>query len=156
MKKSMLRKNIIIMFVFLFAMRSVAEDQKQLKNYFSNLPFPMPEMAEPQFPAHSVSIVEYGALPDGYTMNTKAFADAITACAKAGGGTVVVPAGTWLTGPISLESNINLHVEKGALVQFSKNINDYPFVESPGGQTKQVRKSAAYLCLQSEQYCHYR
>jgi DNA sulfur modification protein DndE len=111
-----------------------AGDQKQLKEVLSNLPFAMPEISEPQFPPFRVSIVDYGALPDGYTMNTKAFADAIAACVKAGGGTVLVPPGTWLTGPLRLESNINLLVEKGALVQFSKNINDYPFIENPEGR----------------------
>ena len=134
MKKPMISKTIIIFFDVLFAMRSIAGDQNQLKEYCSHLPFPMPEMVEPQFPNHSVNIIEFGALPDGSTMNTKAFADAINSCANAGGGTVVVPAGTWLTGPIRLESNVNLHVEKGALVQFSKNINDYPFVERPEGR----------------------
>ncbi|MGD1045969.1 MAG: glycoside hydrolase family 28 protein [Bacteroidota bacterium] len=140
MEKPRSLKNFLIMFVFLFVMRAMAGDQKQLKDYLSNLPFSMPEMVEPQFPPHSVSIVEFGAIPDGYTMNTKAFADAIAACAKAGGGTVVVPAGTWLTGPIRLESNINLYVKKGALVQFSKNINDYPFIESPEGGENKYRR----------------
>ncbi len=130
----MSRKNYMILFVFLFVMRGIAGDQKQLKDYLSNLPFTMPVLVEPQFPPHNVNIVEFGAVPDGHTLNTKVFADAIAACAKAGGGTVVVPAGTWLTGPIRLESNINLHVEKGALVQFSKNIDDYPFIENPGGR----------------------
>ncbi|MGD0037292.1 MAG: glycoside hydrolase family 28 protein [Bacteroidota bacterium] len=134
MKVTASRKNIVVIFAFLFIMKSVAAEQKQLKDYLSNLPFTMPEMVEPQFPPHSVSIVEFGAVPDGHTMNTKAFADAIYDCAKGGGGTVVVPAGTWLTGPITLESNVNLHVEKGALVQFNKNINDYPFVEIAGGR----------------------
>ncbi len=143
MKNLMSRKNIVVIFVFLFVMKSIAEDQKQLKDYLSNLPFTMPEMVEPQFPPRSVSIVEFGAVADGHTLNTKAFADAIGACAKVGGGTVVVPAGTWLTGPIRLESNINLHAEKGALVQFSKNINDYPFIENPGG--RQSRYGRAQL-----------
>jgi polygalacturonase len=143
MKMTMSRKNIVVIFVFLFVMRSIAGDQKQLKDYLSNLPFAMPEMVEPQFPPRSVSIVEFGAVPDGHTMNTKAFSDAISTCVKGGGGTVIVPAGTWLTGPIRLESNVNLHAEKGALVQFSKNINDYPFVESPGG--KQNRYGRAQL-----------
>ena len=134
MKMTLSRKNIVVIFVFLFMMKSIAGDQKQLKDYLSNLPFTMPEMVEPQFPPHSVSIVEFGAVPDGHTMNTKAFSDAISACVKGGGGTVVVPAGTWLTGPIRLESNVNLHVEKGALVQFSKNINDYPFIEISRGR----------------------
>jgi polygalacturonase len=134
MKMRMTRKNYVIIFVFLFMIRASAGDKKQLKDYLSDLPFTMPEMVDPQFPPHSVSIVEFGALPDGHSMNTKSFADAISACAMAGGGTVIVPAGTWLTGPIRLASNINLHVEKGALVQFSRNINDYPFMESPEGR----------------------
>jgi DNA sulfur modification protein DndE len=73
---------------------------------------------------------------DGFTLNTKAFADAIAACVKAGGGTVLVPPGTWLTGPIKLESNVNLHVEKGALVQFSSDIKDFPFIAGFNGTAK--------------------
>jgi DNA sulfur modification protein DndE len=114
----------------------LAGEKKQLKDYLTGLPFPMPEMKEPQFPDHTVSIVDFGAVADGYTLNTKAFADAIAACVKAGGGTVVVPPGTWLTGPIKLESNINLHVEKGALVQFSSSIHDFPFIAGFDGTAK--------------------
>lgn len=110
-------------------------NQKQLKDYLTDLPFSKPEITEPQFPERSVSIVEYGAVPDGHTLSTKAFADAIAACANAGGGTVTVPPGTWLTGPIKLVSNINLHVEKGALVQFSKNIEDFPFIAGLDGKS---------------------
>jgi polygalacturonase len=141
MEKPMSHKNIVITFIFLFTTSVIAGDQKQLKDYISHLPFTMPEIVEPQFPLHRVSIVEFGAIPDGHTMNTKAFTDAIAACANAGGGTVVVPPGTWLTGPIRLENNINLHVERGALVQFSKNINDYPFVESSGGRQNRYGRS---------------
>jgi DNA sulfur modification protein DndE len=47
----------------------------------------------------------------------------------------------WLTGPIKLESNVNLHVEKGALVQFSKNINDYPFAERPDGRSNRYARA---------------
>jgi DNA sulfur modification protein DndE len=124
----------LILLIILFVTESPAGDQKQLREYLSNLPFSMPMMTEPHFPEFRISVVECGAVPDGQTMNTKAFSDAIRACTRAGGGTVIVPAGTWLTGPIKLESNINLHVEKGALVQFSRNIGDYPFVESPEGR----------------------
>jgi DNA sulfur modification protein DndE len=137
----MFRKYAVIACIFVFVFSVSAGGQKQLKDYFANLPFTMPEMKEPQFPNHIFSIVEYGAIADGYTMNTKPFADAIVACVKAGGGTVLVPPGTWLTGPIKLESNINLHVEKGALVQFSKNIDDYPFIQSPDGRSKRYGKT---------------
>ncbi len=111
-------------------------ETKQLGDYLKDLPFEMPEIREPQFPDRTFSIVQYGALADGHSLNTKAFADAINACAAAGGGTVVVPPGTWLTGPIKLESNVNLHVEKGALVQFSRSIDDFPLIAGFDGKSK--------------------
>ncbi len=125
-----------IAFLFVLTLSAVAGGQKQLKDYLINLPFPMQEIREPQFPEHVVSIVDYGAIADGCTLNTRAFNDAIAACAKAGGGTVVVPSGTWITGPIKIESNINLHVEKGALVQFSRNIEDFPFIAGFDGKSR--------------------
>ena len=109
---------------------------KDLQHYLANLPFSMPEMREPQFPEYTVSILGYGAVPDGHTLNTKPFADAIAACSKAGGGTVIVPPGTWVTGPIKLESNVNLHVEQGALVQFSRDIDDFPLIAGFDGNSK--------------------
>lgn len=97
---------------------------------YEGLEFEMTPIAEPSFAANSVSIVDFNAVPDGATLNTKAFADAIDAVAEKGGGKVVVPRGIWLTGPITLKSNINLHTEEGALIIFSKNFDDYPLVET--------------------------
>ena len=102
-----------------------ASDQ-EIKAYTANLPFSMPEVKTPVFPATRVSIADFGAIADGETMNTKAINTAIQACAKKGGGTVVIAAGMWLTGPIQFESNLNLQVEAGALVFFSPNFEDYP------------------------------
>jgi len=96
---------------------------------YSQLEFKMDRVVEPTFPNYSVSIKDFGAVPDGATLNTKAFAEAIDAVSKKGGGRVVIPRGIWLTGPIQLKSNINLHTEDGALVIFSKNFDDYPLVE---------------------------
>ena len=62
---------------------------------------------------------------------------------------MLIPAGTWLTGPIRLESNINLHVEKGALVQFSRNINDYPFIESSEGKQNRYRRAQLISAYQA-------
>ncbi|HVN49234.1 MAG TPA: glycoside hydrolase family 28 protein [Bacteroidota bacterium] len=109
--------------------------------YTTGLPFPMPDVQVPTFPDRTVNIKNYGAVGDGQTMNTESINTAIHACATAGGGTVLVPAGTWLTGPIYLESNINLHLEKGALVQFSSNIHDYPFVETHEGKQNRFRRA---------------
>jgi polygalacturonase len=112
--------------------------------YTTGLPFSMPVVQVPIFPARIVNIKDHGAVGDGQTVNTEFINSAIQECAQAGGGMVVVPSGTWLTGPIKLESNINLHVEKGALVQFTKNINDYPFIESTEGRYKRAQLISAY------------
>lgn len=106
--------------------QTVLSSDQEIKQYTSNLPFPMPELQTPVFPANRVSILDYGAVADGETMNTKAIRDAIQACLKKGGGTVVIPAGMWLTGPIEFASNINLQVETGAVVLFSPKFEDYP------------------------------
>lgn len=88
-------------------------------------PFAMPDVSEYVFPSKDFSIKKYGAKADGRTDNTKAIAKAIAACAKAGGGRVVVPAGTWLTGPIHLRSNVNLHLQEGAVLSFVDNPDAY-------------------------------
>ena len=88
-------------------------------------PFPMPQFARPAFPNREVDIRTHGAVEGGTRKNTEAFARAIAACADAGGGRVLVPAGRWLTGPIHLRSNIDLHLAEGAEVVFSDEFADY-------------------------------
>jgi len=90
----------------------------------------LPTVAGPQIPALVVKLTDFSAVPDGRTLNTAAFAAAIDAAAAKGGGCVVVPPGLWRTGPIVLRSRIELHVGRGALVQFSDNRDDYPLVEA--------------------------
>jgi polygalacturonase len=109
---------------------------KGVKEYLANLPFPMPELRDPVFPDRRVNVVEHGAVADGRTLNTKAFAGAIHSCSSAGGGTVVVGPGTWLTGPIRLESNVRLHLERGAVVQFSGRYEDFPLIPGFDGKSK--------------------
>ena len=81
---------------------------------------------EPVFPDYTVNIADFGAVCDGRTLNTDAINAAIAACAGQGGGRVVIPRGLWLTGPIILKSNINLHLETGALVLFTPDYDQYP------------------------------
>ena len=98
-------------------------------------PFPMPQLQRPGFPDRTVDIRDYGATAGGTEKNTAAFARAIAACADAGGGRVLVPAGQWLTGPIHLRSNINLHLAEGAEIVFSDRPEDYlpPVLVRVGG-----------------------
>lgn len=79
----------------------------------------------PMFPDKDFLITDYGAVGDSITDCTDAFAKAIAACHKAGGGRVVVPAGDFSTGAIHLKSNVNLHVSKGARILFSQDPNKY-------------------------------
>jgi len=90
--------------------------------------FELPLTYRPVFRKDTFNIVRYGAKADGLTVNTKAINQAIELCNTAGGGTVIIQKGLWVTGPIVLKNNVNLHLEKGALLQFSKNYDDYPIV----------------------------
>lgn len=72
----------------------------------------------PNFPNRLFDIVDFGAKGDGQFINTTAIANAIKACHQAGGGKVYIPAGTFITGPIHLLSNVNLHLADGATLSF--------------------------------------
>src|SRR5215469_16935955 len=79
-----------------------------------------------EIPKTTVTLTDFGAVGDGRTLNTEAFAKAIASLSKKGGGELIVPAGFWMTGPIRLCSNLNLHLERGALIRFSGDFNLYP------------------------------
>ena len=98
---------------------------KPLSWYFAHAPFAMPAVATPQFPQRDFRITDYGANGNGQVLNTAAFAQAMKACSDAGGGRVIVPAGVWLTGPIEFLSHVDLHLEQGALIQFTKEHTSY-------------------------------
>lgn len=72
------------------------------------------------------NVRDFGAVGDGVTLDTQAIQKAIDACAEAGGGTVYLQGGTFLSGTIRLKSNVTLLVEAGATLLGSTNIEDYP------------------------------
>jgi len=100
------------------------------KKYTKNLPFKMPSVRAPVFPNNSVNIKDFGAVGDGETLNTEAFAKAIESLSNMGGGRLIVPAGVWFTGPIVLKSKIDFHLEMGAVVLFSGDDSLYPIIET--------------------------
>ena len=79
----------------------------------------------PVFPAREFPITDFGAAADGGADCTEAIRKAIEACVKAGGGRVVVPAGEFLTGPIHLKSNVELHLDSGATLKFKTDPRAY-------------------------------
>jgi len=90
----------------------------------------LPVITAPKFKRDTVSIKKFGAVADGYFLNTKAINSAIDAMNKKGGGVVLVPAGLWLTGPIVLKNNIDLHLTDAATLLFTADKNQYPLVQA--------------------------
>jgi len=89
----------------------------------------LPAIKQVQFKKDSFNIIRYGAVAGGNILNTKSINAAISACAANGGGTVLVPAGLWLSGPIVLKNNTNLHLAANALLQFTTDFNEYSLTE---------------------------
>ena len=122
-------------------MASAVCDELKQKNIFpidyfkpsahpEKLAFELPKIYVPHFKKDTFNIVKYGAVADGVTLNTSAIANTLKACVQNGGGTVMVPAGLWSTGPIVLYSNVELYLANGALVSFTTDKTQYPLEAS--------------------------
>ena len=91
------------------------------------------------------SVLDYGAVSDGRTLNTKAIQKAIDECSNNGGGTVEFPAGTYLSGTIFMKSNVVLNLQPGCTILGSKNLEDYPlYLHQP---EKNIDKILLYRAL---------
>lgn len=86
-------------------------------------PFGMLRVSRPVFPSRSVNIAKSGAKKN--VLCTAVIQKCIDKLSAKGGGRVIVPAGTWLTGRITLKDNVELHLQEGAVLQFSDKIKDY-------------------------------
>jgi len=130
--KNKLRNLLFAAFVVMlssWSQNSVAQNSNSNANY-EGIEFKMAIVKEPVIPNNSVNIKDFGAVSGGDVLNTEAFAKAIEAVSKKGGGKVIIPPGIWLTGPIILKSNLELHAQTGALIKFSPDKSLYPLVET--------------------------
>jgi polygalacturonase len=94
------------------------------------------------------NVRNFGAKGDGSVLDTEAISNAIHACSQAGGGTVLFPAGTYLTGTFELVSNITLQLDAGAVILGSANISDYAKLADYGiGRTYGVNSSGEGLLV---------
>lgn len=121
---------------FFFPEQNTAQE-KNMDYYMQHAPFSMPKIVIPVFAEKRYLITDYAAVNDAKTLNTTAFEKAIAACSNGGGGQVIVPAGIWLTGPIEMKSNVNLHLEHGAVIQFTKDHSQYPIIKA-GSKTNSL------------------
>jgi len=134
-----MKKIVPILFSLLITSSILFVQNAAKKPYsWSNLPI----IAKTSFKADTFNIVKYGAINDGITLNTKAINDAIIACNKKGGGVVVVPKGLWITGPIEIKSNVNLHLQKNSILQFTRDFDQYPLVASNWEGLSQMRNQS--------------
>ncbi|MEG1586805.1 MAG: glycoside hydrolase family 28 protein [Bacteroidales bacterium] len=134
--KNLFKKSLGVLIAFSFLaglgtdVYAKKTDSYQYGYLYKNLPFKMAKVERPMFPDNTVSVADFGGIGDGLVKNTEAFAKAMKALDKKGGGTLIVPSGVWYTGPISFENNVNLHLTGGAVILFSSDYDDYPLVET--------------------------
>lgn len=146
---SRFRKPILAGLFVVLCINALISGNYKYHYLYSALPFKMEEIKEPVFPRTEISVSEFGAIGDGITLNTKAFETAIEKLSAKGGGKLVVPAGIWFTGPIVLKSNINLHLDKGAVILFSPDLKLYPLINTSfeGLQTRRCQSPISGVAL---------
>ncbi|MDQ0636953.1 polygalacturonase [Pedobacter sp. W3I1] len=89
----------------------------------------LPVIQQVKFKKDTTSIVSFGAKGDGITLNTQSINKTIASVSQKGGGVVLIPSGLWLSGPIELKSNVNLHLKRDAILQFTDDFNQYKLVQ---------------------------
>lgn len=94
---------------------------------FAQAPQP-PVVQTVSFRSDTINIVNHGAKGDGHFLNTTAINKAIEQSSLQGGGVVLIPSGLWLTGPIILKSNVNLHLKRDAILFFTDDFDQYKLI----------------------------
>lgn len=134
---------LALLFVLAFSTSNAQLVEKNLDYFINKCPFPI-TVKEPVFKNATYYVKDFGGIADGKTINTNAIAKAITTCNTNGGGKVILTTGKWITGPIELLSNVNLVVEKDAMLQFSDNHSLYPIIKAGKNSTSLTPASPIY------------
>jgi polygalacturonase len=110
----------------------VNDNSLKIKSVVVQTPFEMPPITYPDFSdCPQFKITDFGAVAGDQAKISQAIAKAIDKASAAKGGVVVIPRGEWITGKVHLKSNVNLHLDEGAVLLFSDNPADYlPAVQS--------------------------
>lgn len=118
-------KQLFTTAIFAMFIASLWAKPLNYSEYGADAPFNMPQVNAPSIPDREVRLTDFGAVGDGRTLCTDAFAKAFEALSDEGGGKLVVPQGVWYTGPMTMRSHTELHLEAGALIIFSDSLQLY-------------------------------
>ncbi len=118
------KKTTFLLF-FLGVWLSCRQEPSVKSDYWSEMSKIIDTIVVPDFPDSTFNIMDYGAVSDGVFDNSHVFERAIKDCTDKGGGVVLVPEGSYLTGPIHLQDNVNLHLKKGSEILFIRDFDAY-------------------------------
>jgi polygalacturonase len=114
------------LWIAVLSLLSCGNNRLKLQEICVEAPFEMPCIMVPDFAdCPRILITDFGAEPGNKVKTSLAIEQAIDKANRLGGAVVVVPQGHWITGKIHLKSNVNLHLESGALLEFSEKPEDY-------------------------------
>ncbi|HTN38921.1 MAG TPA: glycoside hydrolase family 28 protein [Arachidicoccus sp.] len=133
-----MKKSFFVVLTFLITLIGNPSLGQQSKYSWENLPV----IERPIFKKDTFNIVDFGAKDDGLVLNTGSINQAISACSEKGGGVVLIPPGIWETGPIVLKSNVDLHISRSALLQFTDDKRQYHLVEGNFEGKRAVRNQS--------------
>lgn len=132
-------KELNLLAILLFCLCLEANGQKNTAVYCWHH---LPTAELPSFKTDTFSIEKFGAKANGFTLNTQSINAAINTCSEYGGGVVLIPAGFWLTGPVVMKNNVNLHLNKAAVLQFTSDKNSFALIEGSFEGHKSIRNQS--------------
>ena len=105
-----------MLFLVAMSLSLMLDAATKYSHYYTNLPCAVEEVQPIVFPDYTVSLADFGGVGDGMTDNTEAFAKALSHLKQQGGGHLLIPDGRWLTGPVKMVSNVDLHLADNATI----------------------------------------
>ncbi len=124
-----MKRNITFSIVLLFLLNTIIAENNASFAWEKTYPKVIKVIKAPKFKNTRYNIADFGAISnDTSILNTEIINRTIAVCSSNGGGSVVIPSGMWFTAPITLKSNVNLHLEDGSKLLFTTNPKFYPTV----------------------------
>lgn len=115
--------SLLVLFLVASSLKGFSQSKEQ--ECWTGINKTINNLKDPEFPDKVYYVNDFGAKSDGITKNTEAINAAISKCNAEGGGRVLVTNGIYLTGPIHLKSNVELHIDATAMLKFSTDPADY-------------------------------